>query len=278
MPDLLAGQTAEERSNASSQALESDEGIQKLGAKAEFLDDMHKYCMGQTDAELKSRAELHYKFIGGLFKSGFEKQGGPKLPPSVTEEMIIQPENYRGSSNDPIYDELYYAASLDRFGTGTKRAPDLTNCKTFAEANLKYLNFGIAAQWCWLNWDTHIAIKSDSFGNSYGPLDPKLFEEMREGCGLNDLLTEDTATEARDFISRTTTVDRKLFFDNFGPRAPKFSEFPDVGEPEPADVIAELIKPKSTQSQELSNGQSQAAGILKFDQEHELAFGDGAVS
>jgi len=119
MPQLLAGQTAEARSRASRQALESDEGIQKLGVTAKFLDNMHDDCMGQTDAELKRRAVIHYQFIGGLFKSGFEKQGGPKLPPSVTEEMIIHPEQYRGPFTDPIIDELSYAASLDRYGTGT---------------------------------------------------------------------------------------------------------------------------------------------------------------
>jgi len=127
----------------------------------------------------------------------------------------------------------------------------LTNCKTFAEANLKYLNFGIAAQWCCLNWDTRIATESnESFGYSYGPLEPKLFEEMREGTGLNDLLTEEAALEARDFISRSTPDERKRFFDNFGPNAPKFTEFPYIGEPAPAEVLAELIKPKKVEEED----------------------------
>ena len=93
-------------------------------------------------------------------------------------------------------------------------------------------------QWCWLNWDSRIAIESRApNGSRYGTLDPDLFAEMQEGSGLNQLLDFDTAKEARDFISRTTIGERDFFFSNFGTRAPKVHEFPAIGEPLPAETI-----------------------------------------
>jgi len=97
-PTLLAGKTPEANYNASKQVFESDERIQKLGLTAKFLDDMHYNCMGQSRKILSERITKHYKYISDCIKLEFERQVVPKLPPGLTEDMRILPENYCGPS------------------------------------------------------------------------------------------------------------------------------------------------------------------------------------